>query len=122
MYSFKPEIFAGLFFLLVVCLAVWLPFDWGLGIAAGYLLGVLSVGLHLLASFRVRKKSLDVFLKHYYRGLFVRFLIVFVLFVFLLVSLKIDKFSFTVSFIISYIFHSVIEMIFLSKRISKQSD
>lgn len=87
---------------------------WGIG----YSLGLATVLLHLATSFVSEKVGGNKFIGYYYFGLFVRFLLVCFIFIFLLATTKIDEFSFTVSFIISYIFHSVNEVIFLNQELS----
>lgn len=83
----------------------------------GYFIGVLAVILHLLFSHIGNQVSQDKFITYYYAGLFIRFLAVIVLFIILLLVTNLDEFSFTVSFIISYIFHSVNEVIFLNEKL-----
>lgn len=51
----------------------------------------------------------------FYGALGVRFIVVLVALVVVLETIKIHQIYFTVSFIISYIFHSVIEMILINK-------
>jgi len=84
----------------------------------GYLLGLFAVAIHLVTTLFTDDKTDITFLRYYYVSLFLRFLTVCFLFIFILTLIKIDKFSFTVSFIISYLFHSVTEVIFLNKKLS----
>ena len=91
-----------------------LQFSW----IIGYLLGLFAVAIHLLTSLYTNDKTDITFLRHYYVSLLLRFLLVCFLFIFILIMIKIDEFSFTVSFIISYLFHSVNEVIFLNKKLS----
>ena len=88
------------------------------GWGAGYLLGLATVVLHLITSLISKRAGGNKFVGFYYFGLFIRFLFVCFILIFLLVTTKIDEFSFTVSFIISYIFHSVNEVIFLNQELS----
>ena len=92
-------------------------FGWGIG----YMLGMVTVVLHLASSFFFKKYSQKEFITYYYSALLVRFFIVCALFLLILVFIKIHEFSFTVSFIISYIFHSVIEVIFLHQKLSNET-
>lgn len=105
----------GLFFL---SLGILLPSENTFGWFAGYLIGLLTVSLHLGASFFSKKTVLRDFIVSYYFGLFIRFILVLALFVLILILTKIDELSFTVSFIISYILHSVNEVIFLNQKLS----
>ncbi|NBB77118.1 MAG: hypothetical protein GVY02_07040 [Bacteroidetes bacterium] len=85
----------------------------------GYLMGIFAVALHYISSlFSYRQPDKD-FLRVYYISIFVRFLIVCALFVLVLILTKIEVFSFTVSLIISYIFHSVNEVIHLNQKLSE---
>lgn len=84
----------------------------------GYLVGMFAVVVHLFSSLIVKKKNENEFVKAYYLSLFIRFLMVIALFIIVLATTKIDEFNFTVSFIISYIFHSVNEVIFLNRKFS----
>lgn len=84
----------------------------------GYLLGLFAVVVHLVTSLFTNKKNDMSFFRHYYISLLLRFLIICLLFIFILTMIKIDEFSFTVGFIISYLFHSVNEVIFLNKKLS----
>lgn len=107
-----------IFALLVLTLILIVPLEEKIGWTTGYTLGLFAVMIHLVSS-SISKKMDDNFLKVYLISLLVRFLIVCILFILILVVTKIDEFSFTVSFIISYIFHSVNEVIFLNHKLSK---
>lgn len=106
------------FFIINGILLFFLPDDARFAWIIGYLLGVLAVAIHLITSIITNKKDDAAFFRHYYISLFLRFLIVCSIFIFIMTMIKIDEFSFTVSFIISYLFHSVNEVIFLNKKIS----
>lgn len=107
-----------IFALLVLILILMLPFEEQIGWATGYFLGLLAVVIHLVSA-SVNKNAEDNFMRIYFISLFVRFLIVCLLFILILTVTKINEFSFTVSFIISYIFHSINEVIFLNHKLSK---
>lgn len=85
---------------------------------AGYLLGLFAVAIHLVTSLFTRNSTEKQFITVYYFGVFVRFLIVLILFALFLILVNFDEFSFTVSFIISYLFHSVNEVILLNRKFS----
>ncbi len=84
----------------------------------GYLLGLLAVVVHLLSSLFTKNSSSKQFTNIYYVSLFLRFLIVLLLYSLILLLINFDEFSFTVSFIISYLFHSVNEVILLNRKFS----
>src|SRR5665811_1742407 len=71
----------------------------------GYLLGLLAVAIHLVTSRFTNRKNNVAFFRHYSISLVLRFVIICILYIFILTMIKIDEFSFTVSFIISYLFH-----------------
>jgi hypothetical protein len=83
----------------------------------GHLLGFLTVLLHLVSSSFFGKKDGKKFLKAYYWSLFLRFLAVCVLYAIIILWTEIEEISFTFSFVISYLFHSVIEVIFLNHKL-----
>lgn len=61
------------------------------------------------------------FIHVFFLALIVRFLVVLSLFTILLVAVKINEILFTVSFIISYLYNSVTETIFINKFLHKSS-
>lgn len=109
---------AFLYFIIGIVL---LPESMQIGWFAGYFLGLTSVIIHLIAATFIEKYSDNRILEYYFFTLFLRFIFVCSVFVFFLVATKIDEFSFTVSFIISYIIHSVNEVIFLNQKLSYKS-
>lgn len=84
----------------------------------GYILGLFAVIIHFVTAHISDRQENHKFIHAYYISLFVRFLIVCILYVAIIMVIKIDEFSFTVSFIISYLFHSVVEVIFLNQKLS----
>lgn len=116
---FSKYIILGFFILngiIAFVLADDIQFAW----ITGYLLGVLAVAIHLITSLFTNRKNDVSFFRHYYISLMLRFLIVCMLFILILTMIKIDEFSFTVSFIISYLFHSINEVILLNMKLSNQ--
>lgn len=110
--------FSVLIFALLVLVLIWMvPAEEKIGWATGYFLGLFAAVIHLISS-SFNKSTGDNFLHIYFFSLFIRFLIVCVLFILIITVTKIHEFSFTVSFIISYIFHSVNEVIFLNYKLS----
>lgn len=112
---------APIAFLYFIIGIVLLPERMQIGWFAGYFLGLTSVIFHLFATKFIEKYSDTRILEYYFFTLFLRFIFVCSVFVFFLVATKIDEFSFTVSFIISYILHSVNEVIFLNQKMSYKS-
>jgi len=118
--TLSRNIFAGLvlFFLLV---GVLLPADLQVGWGMGYLVGLLAIVLHFVMSFFSKKWSDEHFFLLYTPAMIVRLIIVLAIFIGLLIWEKFDQFSFTVSFLISYICHSVINIILLNKELTDRS-
>lgn len=122
MQEYKKELIAGgILFLCTLILLLILPYKYASGWIIGYLLGLLAVLLHLFVVLFTRKFDDESFIYRYYIGIALRFLIVLALFITLFVITKIDQIAFTISFIISYIPHSVIEIILINKLIDKNS-
>ncbi len=84
---------------------------------AGHLLGLVTVLLHVISSMIFGKKEGEVFLKAYFWSLFLRFIAVCILYALIIIWTEIEEISFTFSFVISYLFHSVIEVIFLNNKL-----
>lgn len=114
------NIFARLliFFLLVGAV---LPADSQLGWGVGYLLGLLAIVLHFVMSFFSKHWSDENFFLLYTPAMIIRLIVVLAIFIGLLIWEKFDQFSFTVSFLISYICHSVINIILLNKELTDRS-
>jgi len=106
-------VFASLAFILVILV----PVEEKIGWSAGYFLGLFAVVIHFISS-AINKSAEQNFLRVYFISLFIRFLTVCLLFIMIITTTKIHEFSFTVSFIISYIFHSVNEVIFLNHKLT----
>ncbi len=107
-----------IFALLNFILSVMLPAEESAAWLSGYTLGLTAVLIHLFSSVFNQKTSEDKFTTVYFFSLFIRFLIVCTIFILVILTTKIDEFSFTVSFIISYIFHTVNEVIFLNRKLT----
>ncbi|WP_069132444.1 hypothetical protein [Rhodohalobacter halophilus] len=101
-----------------IVVGLFLPSGMMVGWYTGYFIGLMAVVLHLGASIFSNKSMLRDFIASYYFGLFIRFVVLLALFVAILLITKIDEMSFTVSFIISYILHSVNEVIFLNQKLT----
>jgi len=107
-----------LFAILNIVLSFMLPAEESAAWLLGYTLGLTAVLIHLFSSVFNQKTSEERFTSIYFFSLFIRFMIVCTIFILVLLTTKIDEFSFTVSFIISYIFHSVNEVIFLNRKLT----
>ncbi len=81
----------------------------------GFFLSFLFVGSNFFVIKRIKTEKSSNFITRFYISLGVRFLLVLVALVVILKTIKIHEIYFTVSFIISYIFHSVIEIILINK-------
>jgi len=101
-----------------IVLSFMLPAEESAAWLSGYSLGLTAVIIHLFSSMFNQNTSEDKFTTVYFFSLLVRFFIVCAIFILVLLTTKIDEFSFTVSFIISYIFHSVNEVIFLNRKLT----
>lgn len=88
----------------------------------GYFLGLSTVLSHFLFIRYTNNLDESDFQKLYFISIFIRFLLVCLIFVAIIIFTKIDELGFTVSFIISYIFHSVIEIILLNKQLASQNE
>ncbi len=86
-----------------------------LAVTVGFVLSFLFVGSNFFVIKRIKTEKSSNFITWFYLSLGVRFLFVLVALVVILKTTKIHEISFTVSFIISYIFHSVIEIILINK-------
>jgi len=119
---FRPEGLAiAVCFSLFLATGILLPFIGFGGWITGYLLGFGAVASHLLMVFSMEGLPWQRFLLRYYVGLLIRFLLVLSLFILLLLATNIEQISFTLSFIISYIFHSVVDVILIHKTSTNSS-
>jgi len=98
-----------------VGLSILLGQQYYLAVSVGYLLSFLFVGSNFFVIKRIKTEKSSNFITWFYISLGIRFLLVLVALVVILKTIKIHQIYFTVSFIISYIFHSVIEIILINK-------
>lgn len=121
---FKKNIYRTVItgFIVLLFILLFMNFQKAIAILTGYFLGLSAVLAHLL--FINQTKHLDVsdFQRLYFISIMIRFLLICLIFVALIIFTKIDELGFTVSFIISYIFHSVIEIILLNKQLTSQNE
>lgn len=83
--------------------------------AVGFFLSFLFVSSNFFVIKHIKGENSSTFLTRFYLLLGVRFILVLVALVLILTTTKIHQIYFTVSFIISYIFHSLIEVILINK-------
>lgn len=113
---------AGLWGLLpVFTMLFFLTAEAATAVLVGYLLSFLFVGSNWIVIRRLFSGESTPFYRRYLRLLLIRFASVIGLLVLILGVTKIDQIFFTVIFIISYIFHSVIEIIFINKILDNEN-
>ncbi len=115
---FKYQILV-LIFLLVLSLFLYDYKTWA--IFFGYTLSLLFVLSSIIIIHNFWDSKETVFFKVFLYSLPIRFFVVLTTFAILLKTTKIDEIYFTVSFIISYLCHSITEMIFIHKILKKGS-
>lgn len=89
---------------------------------AAYLLSFSFTGSNYLVIKKIGTDDQKRFYRIFLVSLALRFALVLAAFIFMLKLVKIHHIYFTVSFIISYIFHSVIEIIFLHKTLETETE
>lgn len=89
------------------------------GWIAGYFVGLLATVLHFVQYLFTKQLQNKHFFSLYTPMSLARTMIVLLIFVVLLIWEKFDQFSFTVSFLISYIYHSVINIYLMNKNRQK---
>ena len=119
-HSVAGKSFAGLalFFLIT---GIFLSGEYRIGWFAGYGVGLLAIILHYATSSFSKKWDDGQFFTYYTPFMFLRLLIVLGIFIGLLIMEIFDQFSFTVSFLISYICHSVINIFLINKELTNRS-
>jgi len=105
----------------IVLLFIFLPLEASVSVLAGFGLGFIFV----LTSAWVHSKFLHLeeerFTKFFYRSILIRFFFIVVFLIIILSLSKIDELYFTVSFIISYLYNSVAEMILFNQTLTNKS-
>ncbi len=120
--EYKKELITAVSGVVIATAAgLFMPLHTAIGWAAGYILGMIAVAMHVLIVWLINDFDKRNFIGRYYLGIFFRFLLTLGLFTSLLILTEIEHFSFTLSFIISYIFYSVIDMILINKKFTKRS-
>lgn len=92
------------------------------GILGGYLLSFLFVLSNFSLLSRMNLEEHKKILKRFFITIFGRFAMVLIAYAAVLLFVNINQIFFTVSFIISYIFHSVIEIIFINKILENRHE
>ena len=113
----KPALYMSLAGILaLICVTIFFTEIDAISLFAGYGIGMLAIGLHYLMSVLSMTWENETFLALYTPLSMLRLILVLGLFVTLVFLGNFDQFSFTVSFLISYIYHSVINVFLLNKR------
>jgi len=113
----KPALYMSIAGILaLICVTIIFTEIDAISVFVGYGIGMLAIGLHYLMSVLSMRWQNETFLALYTPLSMLRLLLVLGLFVTLIFLGNFDQFSFTVSFLISYIYHSVINIFLLNKR------
>ena len=113
----KPALYMSLAGILaLICVTIIFTEIDAISLFVGYGIGMLAIGLHYLMSVLSITWENETFLALYTPLTMLRLILVLGLFVTLVFLGNFDQFSFTVSFLISYIYHSVINIFLLNKR------
>ena len=88
-------------------------------IAAGYVIGALVIVLHYIIGYLSVGWSNETFFAVYTPLTLLRMLLAIGVYIGVIIWGIFDQFSFTVSFLISYLYHSVINIFLLNKRTNK---
>ena len=118
---FKNSLKVSALLALISLIFFWMGTAQGFAVLAGVLLSSLFVDSSAWVFETVQKLENEQFIKVYVFSIFIRFVLVLLIFGILLATTKIDEIYFTVSFIISYLCESVTEMIFINKILQKSS-
>jgi hypothetical protein len=106
----------GIIALAIAALAAFLIMpQYSLEVISAYFLSFLFVGTNFIGIKNFERKTNTAFYKRFLTVLALRFVFVIVAIVILLKTIKFHQIYFTVSFIISYILHSVIEIISINQ-------
>lgn len=103
-------------FLTLLGVVFFVPGSDNIALFVGYGLGFLAIGVHYLLSTLSMRWENETFLSLYTPLSLLRLLAILGIFITLIFLGNFDQFSFTVSFLISYIYHSVINIFLLNKR------
>ncbi|MBO6793752.1 MAG: hypothetical protein JJ895_07575 [Balneolaceae bacterium] len=88
----------------------------------GYLISFVFVFVSVVALERTWKLNDNTFMNVFWGTLFARFVGIIIVLIIIYGATKIDEIYFTVSFIISYLCHSITEIIFINKILEKGSN
>lgn len=88
----------------------------------GFFLSFIFVFISVVTLDRTWKTSDNTFIKTFWGTMFARFAGIIIVLIIIYGATKIDEIYFTVSFIISYLCHSITEIIFINKILKKGSN
>lgn len=111
---------SALAFLLFTIIIAIVNREFLLSLTGAFWLSYLFVGGNFLVLLKLNAEDSALFYKRYLIGVFVRFFLVLLALTIVIGVIKFQQIFFTVSFIISYIFHSVIEIIYINQALEKQ--
>jgi len=106
--------------ILALILFLFLPTDPAVAVISGFLLSAIFVFSSIWVLENFWNIDSGMFVKVFFFSMAIRFLLVLVALGILLGMTKIDEIYFTVSFIISYLYQSVMEMIFINQILLKK--
>ncbi|MEX1010611.1 MAG: hypothetical protein WDZ29_00970 [Balneolaceae bacterium] len=114
----KPAfILIGLGLVVLAGVSFFIPSETLPAVFTGYLCGFSGVFLHLIFVRLFRKVDDARLLRYFLVGISLRFLIVLALFTLVFLQIESGKISFTFSFLVSYIYHFVIDIIFMHRNL-----
>lgn len=112
--------------IIVLCvltvLFFFLPVDKAVAIYSGFLLSAIFIASSAWVIDFFWEAENKLFIQVFFFSMAIRFILILIVFGILLGVTKIDEIYFTVSFIISYLYQSVTEMIFINKILQKRSN
>tara|TARA_B100000575_G_scaffold289127_1_gene290389 strand:- start:10290 stop:10691 length:402 start_codon:yes stop_codon:yes gene_type:complete len=107
------------FLVTLIFLGYWIKPGHTLEVFVAYSIALMFIGPAIWVWVRFRTDSSHNFVKIYFTATLVRFLLVILLLFVSLSAIKFEQMFFTVNFIISYLYQSVIELILIHHRLLK---
>ncbi|MEP1306795.1 MAG: hypothetical protein ABJK11_10470 [Balneola sp.] len=107
--------------ILALILFLFLPTDPAVAVLCGFLLSVIFVFSSTWVMDNFWNADSKLFVKVFFFSMVIRFILVLAALGILLGMTKIDEIYFTVSFIISYLYQSITEMIFFNQLLQNKS-
>lgn len=105
----------------IALLIILLPIEASLSVLAGFALGFIFVLTSAWVHIKFLQLEEERFTKLFYRSILLRFFFIIGFLIIILSLSKIDEMYFTVSFIISYLYNSVAEMILFNQTLTNKS-